>query len=110
MPLFTKDPNCHCIDPNRDFVLNPAAWTQPAAGQWGTAAAYYNDYRWSRRPDEQASLGRIFRFKERMSFQIRAEFFNIFNRTFLNTPTSTNSPTWLARMAVYAKGIRPAQR
>ncbi len=91
VPLFTKDPNCHCIDPNQDFVLNPAAWSQPAAGQFGTAAAFYNDYRWQRRPDEQASLGRIFRLREKMSLQIRAEFFNIFNRTFLNTPTSTNA-------------------
>jgi hypothetical protein len=90
-PLFIKDPNCHCIDPNQDFVLNPAAWSQPAAGQFGTAAAFYNDYRWARRPDEQASLGRIFKLRERMSLQIRAEFFNIFNRTFLNTPTSSNA-------------------
>jgi len=90
-PLFLKDPNCHCIDPNADFVLNPAAWAQPAAGQFGTAAAYYNDYRWARRPDEQVSVGRIFRLREKMSFQVRAEFFNIFNRTFLNTPTSGNS-------------------
>src|SRR5262249_53540200 len=43
-PLFLKDLNCHCIDPNKDFVLNPAAWSSPAQGQFGTAAAYYNDY------------------------------------------------------------------
>lgn len=24
VPLFTKDLNCHCIDPNKDLVLNPA--------------------------------------------------------------------------------------
>jgi hypothetical protein len=91
VPLFAKDPNCHCIDPNQDFVLNPAAWSQPATGQFGTAAAYYNDYRWQRRPDEQASLGRIFHLREKMSLHVRAEFFNIFNRTFLNAPTSSNS-------------------
>ncbi len=90
-PLFLKDPNCHCIDPNKDFVLNPAAWSQPAAGQFGTAAAFYNDYRWARRPDEQASLGRIFHLREKMSLQIRAEFFNLANRTFLNTPSSGNA-------------------
>jgi hypothetical protein len=90
-PLFLKDPNCHCIDPNNDFVLNPAAWTQPPAGQFGTAAAYYNDYRWQRQPSETASLGRIFKIREKMSFQLRAEFFNIFNRTFLNNPSSGNS-------------------
>ncbi|MDP9171488.1 MAG: TonB-dependent receptor, partial [Acidobacteriota bacterium] len=42
VPLFTQDPNCHCFDPNQTFVLNSAAWSQPAAGQFGTAAPYYN--------------------------------------------------------------------
>ena len=44
-PLFLKDPNCGCFDPNKEFMLNPAAWTDPGPGQWGTAAAYYSDYR-----------------------------------------------------------------
>jgi hypothetical protein len=90
-PLFLKDPNCHCIDPTKDLVLNPAAWTQPGAGQFGTAAAYYSDYRYARRPDEQMSLGRVFRIKERMSFQVRAELFNVFNRTYLNNPSNGNA-------------------
>ena len=46
----------------------------------GTLVAYYDDYR-TRRPNEQTSLGRTFRLRERISFQIRAEFFNILNRT-----------------------------
>jgi hypothetical protein len=36
IPLFTVDENCHCFDPNMSFILNPQAWTNPAAGQWGT--------------------------------------------------------------------------
>jgi hypothetical protein len=90
-PLFLKDPNCHCIDPNKDFILNPAAWSQPPAGQFGTAAAYYNDYRYARRPSESVGVGRLFRIREHMSFELRAEFFNIFNRTELNNPDSTNA-------------------
>jgi hypothetical protein len=91
VPLFTQDLNCHCFDPNTTFVLNPAAWSNPAPGQWGTAAAYYSDYRYQRRPVENISLGRTFRIKERASLQIRAEFTNIFNRTEPNNPTATNA-------------------
>jgi Carboxypeptidase regulatory-like domain/TonB dependent receptor len=89
-PLFIKDLNCHCIDPNKDFVLNPKAWSDPAAGQWGFSAPYYNDFRQARVPSEQISLGRTFRLKERISFQLRAEFFNAFNRTVMPAASSTN--------------------
>jgi len=91
VPAFTQNLNCHCFDPNKTFVLNPAAWVNPPLGQWGTAAAYYNDYRQQRRPGENISLARNFRVKERFNLQIRAEFTNIFNRTEMNNPTSTNA-------------------
>ena len=90
-PLFLKDLDCHCIDPTKDLVFNPAAWSQPGPGQFGTAAAYYSDYRYARRPDEQLSLGRVFRIRERISFQLRAELFNVFNRTYLNNPSNGNA-------------------
>jgi hypothetical protein len=101
-PLFLKDPNCHCIDPNKDFILNPAAWSDPAPGQFGTSAAYYNDYRYARRPSETASLGRLFRIREGMSLEVRGEFFNIFNRTEFNNPDSTNA---LAPPVVNSSGV-----
>jgi hypothetical protein len=90
-PLFLQDLNCGCIDPNKQFVLNPKAWTDPAPGQFTTSNAYYNDYRYARRPDEEFSFGRLFRIRESMSIQIRAEFFNVFNRTYLNNPDNGNS-------------------
>ncbi len=93
VPLYLENLNCHCIDPNKQFVLNPAAWANPAAGTWGTAAPYYSDFRYERRPSEQVSLGRVFKIREKMSMQIRAEFFNIFNRTYLSNPNVTTSPT-----------------
>jgi hypothetical protein len=90
-PLFLEDLNCHCFDPSTTFVLNPAAWQQPAPGQFGASSVYFNDYRYQRRPDEQLSLGRTFRIKERTSFTVRAEFFNVFNRTEFNDPSATNA-------------------
>jgi hypothetical protein len=90
VPLYLQDLNCHCFDPNKNLVLNPAAWSNPAVGQWGTAAAYYSDFRYQRRPVENMSLARVFRIRERASLQIRAEFTNIFNRTQITNPSVTN--------------------
>jgi len=87
-PLFLNgiDPNCHCFDPTKQLVLNPAAWTDAAPGQFGASAPYYNNYRWQRQPAESLSFGRIFRIKEKYQFQMRAEFTNVFNRVFLSAP------------------------
>ena len=90
-PLFTQDLNCHCFDPNKDFVLNPKAWSDPAPGQFGSSAAYYNDYRFQRRPIENLAVGRTFRFKERASLNIRMEFTNVLNRTRLLDPVVVNA-------------------
>jgi len=91
-PLFLNDPNCKCFNPQSDRILNPAAWTDAPAGTWTTSAPFYNSYRWQRQPAESMSFARNFRMgKEgRYNLQIRAEFQNIFNRTFLSAPNITN--------------------
>jgi hypothetical protein len=91
-PLYTVDLNCHCYDPNKTFVLNPNAWVDPPTGQWGASPAYYSDYRDQRRPRENMNLGRTWRFREdRITFSLRAEFTNVFNRGFWGDPTATNA-------------------
>jgi hypothetical protein len=90
-PLYTVDLNCHCYDPNKTFVLNPAAWTDPAAGQWGASAAYYSDYRSQRRPRENMNFGRSWKIKERATINLRMEFTNVFNRAFWGDPSATNA-------------------
>jgi hypothetical protein len=89
VPLYLQDLNCHCFDPSTTFALNPAAWTNPAPGQFGTAT-YYDDYRYQRRPVENVALGRLFRIREKTSLSLRVEFTNVFNRTEVNDPSSTN--------------------
>jgi hypothetical protein len=99
-PLWTADINCNgCFDPYTDFVLNPKAWVDPPAGQFGNSPAYYNDYREMRRPSEAMSLGRVFRLKESVSFSVRADFRNIFNRTVIANPTSANAKATQQRNA-----------
>src|SRR5688572_3109741 len=90
-PLFLKDPNCNCIDPRQDLVLNPTAWSDPAPGQFGTSAAFYDDYRWQTQVQENMSVGRRFPAAGASTFEIRAEFFNIFNRTSLGLGTSVTN-------------------
>ena len=92
-PLYLKDLNCHCYDPNTTILLNPAAWTNPTPGQYG-GAYYYSDFRGERRPIENFAFGRHFRIVgERLSLNIRAEFQNIFNRTYLNNPSVASPQT-----------------
>jgi hypothetical protein len=97
VPLFLQDLNCHCFDPGQTQVLNPAAWRDPVPGTFTPSAAYYNDYRYQRRPRETLSVGRIFRIRENVRLQIRAEFNNAFNRVQVPNPVNTGYTTGIAR-------------
>ncbi|MBV9507781.1 MAG: TonB-dependent receptor [Acidobacteriia bacterium] len=89
-PLYIKNLNCGCINPYSDIVLNPNAWANPANGTFGPATGtFYGDFRSARRPQENANISRTFRFKERYSLELRAEFVNIFNRTQVGNPSTT---------------------
>jgi hypothetical protein len=90
-PLFLKGLNCHCIDPFNQLTLNPAAWSNPAPGQFSTGPVFYNDYRYQRRPTESVSLGRLVPLREGMSFELRMQFLNVFNRTQQGDPNGTNA-------------------
>jgi len=95
VPSLNFDPNCKCFDPTTQLVLNPGAWVDAPAGQFGTSAAYYNNLRWQRQPAESLSLGRTFGLakENRIKLDIRAEWFNVFNRLFLANPTPISSIT-----------------
>src|SRR5207253_2199978 len=71
-------------------ALNPAAWSDALPGQFGTAAGYYNNYRWQRQPAESLAIGRTFVMsRERnINLNIRGEVTNLFNRTYFNAPTT----------------------
>jgi len=106
-PLYLKDLNCHCFDPNTTVVLNPAAWTNPAPGQYG-GAYYYPDFRGQRRPVENLALGRQFRIRERMSLNLRMEFQNILNRTYLNNPRISGASPQTAPVCKLPNGTNGA--
>ena len=51
----------------------------------GVSAAYYNDYRQQRHPDGNSSLGEFPVSGKGVTFSLRGEFFNAFNRTMLGS-------------------------
>jgi hypothetical protein len=81
------DINCHCFDPTKNQVINPAAWENIPNGQWGADQSSMRFFRGTRLPDENANFARNFRIKERVNLNIRVEFNNIFNRMRLPNPS-----------------------
>jgi hypothetical protein len=82
------DPNCGCFNPQTTQVLNPKAWVDAPGGTFGASAPFYSNYRWQRQPGESMSIARNFKIgtEGRYNLQVRAEFYNIFNRLFLSAP------------------------
>jgi hypothetical protein len=107
VPLYLTNINGQ-INAYTQQVLNPAAWQAVAPGQVGPApGTLYSDFRGPRRPQENFNFGRNFRVKERYNLQIRAEFVNIFNRTYLPNPSTSNpqSPLGKNNLGQYTTGF-----
>ena len=69
--------------------LNPAAFAQPAIGTFGSLAK--DSFRGPGFFGWDMGLFKNIPIRERVQFQFRAEFFNVFNHTNLNNPTATVS-------------------
>jgi hypothetical protein len=91
-PLYLLNPNCRCFDPNNinQRILNPAAWVDVAPGAISPGSLYYNDYRGPHQINENGTFGRTFQIREGVKLSVRAEFFNMFNRVMLGTPSASN--------------------
>ena len=71
-------------------MLNPAAWSNPAAGQFGTSPAYYDDFAISDGLTSSSASAGASGSRIEQRFEVRAEFFNAFNRIQLNNPDAAN--------------------
>ena len=109
-PLYTQGVNINNLktyNPYTTQVLNPLAWAQcPVATNCGDAGNFIKGFRGPRNPKENANIGRNFRIKERMNFQIRGEFTNIFNRTLMAQPIaiSPQNPLTKNALGIYTGG------
>jgi hypothetical protein len=89
----TRNPVRPSVNPNfagrlilggANQYFNPNAFIQPLAGTYGNAGR--NTVQGPRLSETDLSLAKRFTFRERLNLQFRAEFFNLLNRTNLNTP------------------------
>jgi hypothetical protein len=71
------------------------------------AGNYIPSFRAPRTPVENANIGRNFRIKERMNLQIRGEWVNIFNRTIMMYPSTSNpqSPVTKNALGIQTSGF-----
>ena len=90
--LFLHSLNNHNVNPRTTFFLNPAAWANPAPGTYATSKPYYGDYRGPRYPSEQLGFGKVVPIKEGLTFSLRADFFNVFNRWAYPNLNNTSNP------------------
>jgi hypothetical protein len=107
-PLFLHSVNKHNVNPATTFYLNPAAWSDPAPGTYGTAKAYYSEYRNPRYPNEQMGIGKTFGIREAATFSIRADFFNVFNRWALPALSGTSNALQTSQFGYVGNNISSA--
>jgi len=102
------DVNCRCFEPTKTIVLNTKAWTNIPNGVFGAQQTTIRQFRGIRAPQENVNFSRNFRIKERMSFQMRVEFQNAFNRTrypAINVGNFQSTPTTNAQTGLYSGGF-----
>ncbi len=72
-----------------NMYVNPAGFSAPAFGAFGNAGPYTAGLNGFGTAEENISVYKDFRIHERLKLQIRAEFYNLFNRHYFNNPNTT---------------------
>jgi hypothetical protein len=90
------DINCHCFDPAKTVVLNPAAWGPVPDASFAPDTSTLPFFRAARHPMEAMNFARNFTIKEKYTLQVRMELQNVFNRVQLPNPATGFSPTNVA--------------
>ncbi len=79
------------FDPTKNVIYNPAAWENIPNGQFAADQSSLRFYRGVRQPEENVNFSRNFRFKERVTLNVRVEFNNILNRMRLPNPSTAGN-------------------
>jgi len=96
------------FDPNRDYYLNPAAFSRPATLTFGNAPAYLN----VRQPtfiNESFGVFKQNRIVERVTTQFRVEMTSPLNRVVFGAPTTDFSSASFGKISSQANSPRLIQ-
>ncbi|HYP05175.1 MAG TPA: TonB-dependent receptor [Bryobacteraceae bacterium] len=97
------------FDPSKNSVINPAAFSRPLAGRFGTAARSYTDLRGDAFLNESFGLIKRTPLTERVLLTFRAEFFNAFNRVVFANPDGNISNASFGRVSRQQNSPRQGQ-
>jgi hypothetical protein len=86
--LYGPNDSRGAFHPSVDQYINSAAFASPAPFTLGNAPRYFDSLRTFGFRDLDASLQKKFPITERISFNLRGEFFNVFNTVNLGAPNS----------------------
>ena len=75
-------------DPN-NYYFNPAGFSDPGYGNFGNSGPYVAGLNGFGTASENLAIYKDFKIRERMKLQIRAEFFNVFNRHHFDNPNTS---------------------
>ncbi|MGB7022885.1 MAG: carboxypeptidase regulatory-like domain-containing protein [Candidatus Acidiferrales bacterium] len=95
----------HNLYTTTGFIINPAAFSQPGPGQFGTCAPYQ-----FHGPGIQMwdlSLFKQFKFTERYQLQFRTEFFNAFNHPNFGNPNANIAPGSIGSFGKVSNTLAP---
>jgi hypothetical protein len=86
-------PNFNASDPGDpgNLYFSPTGFSNPAYGEFGNSGPYVAGLKGFGTASENVAVYKDFRIKEQMKLQIRAEFFNVFNRHSYDNPNTTIS-------------------
>ena len=94
--------NCHCFDPTKTIVLNPAAWENIPDGQFAPDDTDLRFFRGVRYPTENANISRNFRITERVQLNVRVEFNQVLNR--MQVPQPSTAGNFVSTPTKFASG------
>ncbi len=102
--------SCSNFDPAADLLLNAAAFTVPAANQFGTSAQVLPNARECPVFNEDLGLMKKFYLKEEsMYFEFRFELFNAFNRVLFGGPAASINNSNFGQVSSQANSPRNGQ-